>query len=217
MVLGAEGMRALQARAEFLSAAFRNRQWNPGRPDRKALAILKRSDGEVIPREAITAMLKEIRAHSVTQMDARLLTLLVDSAAAQDLPSIAALPEAQQALRAVATVVRLVATPQDAAIRYAAWELYVALHGLAESQTWGEVASSGQSQILGDIHDALAQLERTEAVLAQCHPDLVQQVRRAVASWPSQPATRLVELLPLLDALADIAGASLPLQMPLTM
>ncbi|MFI9829672.1 hypothetical protein ACIHIX_18505 [Streptomyces sp. NPDC051913] len=216
MMLGADGMLDLQARAEGLSADARSRRWKPGRSDRKALAILNRANGAVVPREAITEMLDEMGARGVNRMDARLITLLVDSAAAQDLPSVAALPETQQALSAVAALVHAVARHQDPDTRRAAWDLYVALHNLAESQTWGEVATSDQGQILGDIDDALAQLKRTEAVLTRSHPELVQQVRQAVASWPSEPATRLVEFLSLLDALGDIAGASLPLQMPPT-
>lgn len=216
MMLGTEGMRNLQARAEGLSADSRNSRWKPGRYDRMALAILNRACGTMVPREAITEMLDEIGARGVNRMDARLITLLIDSAAAQDLPSVAALPETQQALHAVAELVHAVARYQDQDTRRAAWDLYVALHGLAEGQTWGEVSASDQSEILGDIDDALAQLNRTEAVLTRSHPELVQQVRRAVSSWPSETATRLVELLPLLDALANITGASLPLQMPPT-
>lgn len=207
----------MQARAEALSAESRSRRWKPGRSDQKALAILNRADGTMVSREAITEMLDEVGARGVNRMDARLISLLVDSAAAQDLPSIAALPEAQQALHAVADLVHAVAREQDPDTRRAAWDLYVALHNVAEGQTWGEVATSDQGEVLGDIDDVLAQLNQSERVLTRSHPKLVQQVQRAVASWPGKPATRLVELLPLLDALADIAGASLPLQMPPTM
>ncbi|WP_157876768.1 hypothetical protein [Streptomyces graminilatus] len=99
-------MRDLRARAECLSTEAGNRRWKPGRSDRKALAILGRAAGPVIPREAIEEMLIGMGARGVNRMDDRLVTLLIDSAAAQDLPDIAESPEAQEALLAVAGFVR---------------------------------------------------------------------------------------------------------------
>lgn len=112
MILGPEGMRDLQSRADSLNEEARNRQWKPGRLDRKALAMLSRAEGTVISRDAIIEMLNEMGARRMCQMDARLVTLVMDSAAAQDLESVAELPEAEEALRAVAGLVRSLARPR---------------------------------------------------------------------------------------------------------
>ncbi|MBW1597261.1 hypothetical protein [Streptomyces sp. JJ38] len=88
-------------------------QWTPGRSDLKALKMLGPREGTEIPQEAIGDMLATLDVHHLNRMDGRLVALLVDSGAAQDLPSVAALPEAQEALRVVADLVRAVAG-QDA-------------------------------------------------------------------------------------------------------
>ncbi|MDX3026179.1 hypothetical protein [Streptomyces acidiscabies] len=105
---------------------------------------------------------------------------------------------------------------EEAEVRRAAWDLYVALHNLADGQSFGEVLTSVQDATLGDIDDVLSQLDRCQEVLRLRHPDLVLQVHDTVASWADHPADRLVRLIPLLDALAVIAGSSLPLQVPPT-
>lgn len=103
-------------------------------------------------------------------------------------------------------------------ISRAAWSVYVALHNLAASHVLGTVPTevSSEGAIFGDIDDVFEQLARHEAVLDGADPRLVQHVRDAVAGWDSRPATRLIELMPALDQLADIAGASLPLLLPPT-
>jgi hypothetical protein len=103
---------------------------------------------------------------------------------------------------------------EDPEARRAAWDVYVALHNLADGQSFGEVLTSVQDAVLGDVDDVLVQLDRNQDALRLRHPDLVRQARDALASWEDLPAGRLVRLIPLLDELAAIAGASLPLQLP---
>lgn len=103
---------------------------------------------------------------------------------------------------------------EDMEARHAAWSLYVSLHALAESQTRGQVLTDVQHATLGDIDDALHQLNATHAVLNRAHSGLIQRIRDAVVSWEEHPTDRLVRLLPLLDGLAEIAGASLPSLLP---
>ncbi|MFF8918968.1 hypothetical protein ACF08M_38125 [Streptomyces sp. NPDC015032] len=108
--LGRDGMRDLQARAERLSADLASGQWKPNRFDRRALLKLTSANGPVINREAIVTMFdqlyKEHGPGQLNKMTSRLTTLLTDTAAAQDQPSIAALPEGQEALSAVSSLVR---------------------------------------------------------------------------------------------------------------
>ncbi|WP_157876846.1 hypothetical protein [Streptomyces graminilatus] len=99
-------------------------------------------------------------------------------------------------------------------VRHAAWALYVSLHLLAESHTGGQIHTDVQRGTLSDLDDALDQLDQTQAMLSRSHPDLVQGIRSTVASWEEHPTDRLVRLLPLLDDLAEIAGASLPSLLP---
>ncbi|MFJ6898222.1 hypothetical protein [Streptomyces hokutonensis] len=101
-------------------------------------------------------------------------------------------------------------------ISRAAWSVYVALHNLAASHILGAVSTevSSDGPILGDVDDVLEQLGRHEAVLTCLDPGLAQSVRETVVHWDSRPDSRLVELLPLLDQLEDIAGASLPPLLP---
>lgn len=68
--------------------------------------------------------------------------------------------------------------------------------------------------VLEDIDDALLQLNQHEPVLKPTESNLIQLIRDALAHWNARPAGRLVEALPLLDRLAEIAGASLPLLLP---
>lgn len=103
---------------------------------------------------------------------------------------------------------------EDPDVRRAAWDLYLALHNLADSVSYGLVITSVRDAAPGDVHDALAQLDRCQDVLGRAHPDLLQQAHDAVAAWGDHRADRLVKLIPLLDALAAIAGTSLPLQVP---
>lgn len=103
---------------------------------------------------------------------------------------------------------------EDPEARQAAWALYVALHNLAESQTFGQVLTAVPHATRGDIDDVLHQLDQTQAVLNRAHSELIQRVRDAVISWEGRPADRLVGLLPLLDGLGEIAGASLPSLLP---
>lgn len=105
---------------------------------------------------------------------------------------------------------------EEADARHAAWDLYVALHNIADSQSFGEVLTSAQDSVPGDVDDVLAQLARCQEVLRLRHLELIQQAHDAVASWADRPADRLVQLIPLLDELATIAGSSLPLQLPPT-
>jgi len=108
--LGRDGMRDLQARAEDLSADLASGAWKPNRFDRRALLKLAGTDGPVIDREAIVTMFDQLYAErgprQLNRMTGRLTTLLMDTAAAQDLPSIAALPEGQEALGVVRALVR---------------------------------------------------------------------------------------------------------------
>ncbi|AOR35778.1 hypothetical protein BFF78_36105 [Streptomyces fodineus] len=97
--------------------------------------------------------------------------------------------------------------------RQAAWELYLALHNLADSQTLGQVPTSSRDGVLGDIDDARTQLIAHHAVLRRRHATLAEQVYEAINSWEDRPTDRL---MPLLDTLAAIAGSSLPLQAPPT-
>ncbi|MFD4480434.1 hypothetical protein ACFWPU_30565 [Streptomyces sp. NPDC058471] len=103
-------MRDLQARAEDLSADLASGQWKPNRFDRRALLQLTGAEDPVIDREAILTMFDELyKEHGPRQlnkMTSQLTTLLMNTAAAQDLPSIAALPEAQEALGAVRSLVQ---------------------------------------------------------------------------------------------------------------
>ncbi|MEJ8652789.1 hypothetical protein WKI65_33185 [Streptomyces sp. MS1.AVA.3] len=103
-------MRDLQARAEGLSVDLASGQWKPNRFDKRALRKLTGADGPVIHRDGITSMFIELYDKhgpwQVNKMTSRLVTLLANSAAAQDLPSIAELPEAQEALSAVTSVIR---------------------------------------------------------------------------------------------------------------
>ncbi|WP_416971615.1 hypothetical protein [Streptomyces sp. 4F14] len=104
---------------------------------------------------------------------------------------------------------------QDPETRQAAWVLYVGLHGLAESQTFGQVISdTRRATPPGDIDDLLHQLERNQTVLDCARPGLGRRIRDAVTSWDERPADRLAALLPLLDDLAEITGTSLPLPLP---
>lgn len=98
----------------------------------------------------------------------------------------------------------------------AAWSVYVALHNLAASHILGTVPTEdrGDGAVLGDIDDLLQQLAQHEAVLADTDSQLVPHVRDIVTHWDSRAATRLVELLPLLDQLAQMAGATLPPLLP---
>ncbi|WP_405814257.1 hypothetical protein OG241_06670 [Streptomyces sp. NBC_01390] len=106
----------------------------------------------------------------------------------------------------------------DEETRRAAWAVYVSLHNLAASHVLGPVPTIARDDgaDLGDIDDALHQLNRHEEVLFRADPGIVEQIRDAVAGWDSRPATRLVTLLPLLDSLAEIAGAALPPVLPPT-
>ncbi|WP_129292071.1 hypothetical protein [Streptomyces lydicus] len=99
--LGPDGMRDLQERAEGLSADLACGQWKPNRFDKRALRKLAGTD-----RDAITSMFIELGPRQGNKMTSRLVTLLANSAAAQDMPSIAELPEAQEALSAVSSVIR---------------------------------------------------------------------------------------------------------------
>lgn len=104
-------------------------------------------------------------------------------------------------------------------IRRAAWDLYVALHSLAAGHILGLVHSDGdrdEDPALGDIDDAFLQLNQHEPVLRRAESDLIQLIRDVLAHWNTRPASRLVEALPLLDRLAEMAGASLPLLLPPT-
>ncbi|WP_405931541.1 hypothetical protein [Streptomyces sp. NBC_00827] len=91
-----------------------------------------------------------------------------------------------------------------------------ALHSVPASHVLGTVPTEARSDgaVLGDIDDLLQQLAQHEAVLVGADPELVPHVRDIVAHWDSRPVTRLIELLPLLDQLAEIAGASLPPVLP---
>lgn len=104
----------------------------------------------------------------------------------------------------------------DQEARFAAWDVYVALHSLAAAHLHGSLPTEVQVDrvTLGDHDHALQQLNKHEAVMRRTDPELFQGVRDAVARWDSRPATRLVELLPLLDRLEEIAGATLPPLLP---
>lgn len=108
--LGRDGMRDLQARADNLSADLAGGQWKPNRFDKRALRKLSGEGGPVIHREAIVTMFNELYdeggPRQINKMTGRLTALLIDTAAAQDQPSIAALPEGQEALGAVRSLVR---------------------------------------------------------------------------------------------------------------
>lgn len=108
--LGRDGRRDLQARAETLSADLASGHWRPNRFDKRALRKLSGTEDTVIGREAIVAMFNELHdergPRQINKMTERLTVLLMNTAAAQDLPSIAALPEGQEALRAVRSLVR---------------------------------------------------------------------------------------------------------------
>ncbi|WP_405910234.1 MULTISPECIES: hypothetical protein [unclassified Streptomyces] len=86
----------------------------------------------------------------------------------------------------------------------------MALHNLADSQSFGQVLTSVQVAALGDIDDDLAQLERHQELLTS-RPGSAGTRRCRV--WADHPADRL---MPLLDALATITGSFLPLQVPST-
>lgn len=85
----------------------------------------------------------------------------------------------------------------------------------SDSQSFGQVPSTGDGT-LGDLDDALAQLRAHQDVLRHRNAVLVELVHEAILCWDDRPADRLVQLMPLLDALAAIAGATLPLQVPPT-
>ncbi|MGW0672542.1 hypothetical protein [Streptomyces sp. NPDC002746] len=108
--LGRDGMRDLQARAETLSADLTSGQWGPYHFDKRALRKLSSAESPVLHREAIVTMFNELYdshgPRQINKMTGQLTTLLIDTAAAQDLPSAAALPEGQEALRAVCPLVR---------------------------------------------------------------------------------------------------------------
>ncbi|MCX4682228.1 hypothetical protein OG413_44410 [Streptomyces sp. NBC_01433] len=111
--LGRDGMRDLQARAENLSADVAGGRWKPNRFEKRALRKLSGEDGPVIHREAIVTMFNELyvergprQINKMTgRLTGRLTTLLMDTAAAQDQPSIAVLSDGQEALGAVRSLV----------------------------------------------------------------------------------------------------------------
>jgi hypothetical protein len=103
---------------------------------------------------------------------------------------------------------------EDPEVRRAAFDLYLALHNLADSQSFGLVITSVRDGAPGDTHDALAQLDRCRGVLGRRYPELVQEAHAAVLAWGEHRPDRLVQLIPLLDALAAVAGTFLPLQPP---
>ncbi|WP_159058815.1 hypothetical protein [Streptomyces caeruleatus] len=105
---------------------------------------------------------------------------------------------------------------EDPNVRRAAFDLYVALHCLADSQSLGLVITSARDKIPGDIHDALTQLDRCRDMLSPGHPDLVHMAQEVVFTWEEHRTDRLAQLMTLLDELAAIAGSSLPLQLPPT-
>ncbi|MCX5173849.1 MULTISPECIES: hypothetical protein [Streptomyces] len=96
----------------------------------------------------------------------------------------------------------------DEATQHAAWDIYVSLHNLAAAHVLGEVLTTVQNDqvILGDIDDALEQLNEHEAVLRLADAELLQRVRDAIATWNARPGSRLAEVLPLLDRLERILG-----------
>lgn len=86
---------------------------------------------------------------------------------------------------------------------------------LLQVTSWARFTQvSGDGLTLGHIDDVLDQLNQDEAVLDRADPDLVHEVGNAIAHWDSRLTTRLVELLPLLDRLAEITGATLPPLLP---
>ncbi|MEU9167684.1 hypothetical protein AB0D34_07785 [Streptomyces sp. NPDC048420] len=106
----------------------------------------------------------------------------------------------------------------DREARQAAWEVYVALHSLAAAHLLGSLPTEVQDDrvMLGDHDHTLQQLTKHEAAMHRTDPRLFHGIWEAVARWDSRPATRLVELLPLLDRLEEITGASLPPLLPPT-
>ncbi|MFJ5733948.1 hypothetical protein [Streptomyces microflavus] len=108
--LGRDGMRDLRARAESLSTDLASGHGRPNRFDKRALRNLSGAEDTVINREVIVAVFNELYdergPRQVNKMTGRLTELLMDTAAAQDLSWIAALPEGQEALRAVRSPVR---------------------------------------------------------------------------------------------------------------
>jgi hypothetical protein len=99
---------------------------------------------------------------------------------------------------------------------HGAWALYVSLHSLAASRVLGPVPTvmEGDGATLGDLDDVLHHLNQHEAVLRRIDPELVQRTRDAVVGWVGHRETRLVGLIPVLDGLEGITGASLPHLLP---
>ncbi|MFM9538674.1 hypothetical protein ACKI1I_42505 [Streptomyces turgidiscabies] len=101
-------------------------------------------------------------------------------------------------------------------VRRAAWDSTWRFTALQKVRPSGQVLTSVQDGALGDVDDVRGQLARHQELLIRRCPDLVQQVHDIVVSWEDHPADRLVRLIPLLDAVAAIAGSSLPPQVPPT-
>ncbi|MEU5186972.1 hypothetical protein AB0G83_07430 [Streptomyces klenkii] len=105
----------------------------------------------------------------------------------------------------------------DAETRQAAWALYTSLHHLACSVIVGPVTTHLQddgNRFLGDLAYARQTLTETASVLVGSHPEAVQAASDVVGQWETAAPDRLVRLLVVLDALAEISGGSLPLPPP---
>lgn len=110
-------------------------------------------------------------------------------------------------------------------VRHAVWDLLVALHNLAAGHAFGTAATvvdavpaavHDATVTVGDVDDVLQQLHRHQIVLDRAHPELTGRIREVVERWDERRADRLVELLPFLDRLQEITGASLPAVLPPT-
>ncbi|MDX3452102.1 hypothetical protein PV396_09130 [Streptomyces sp. ME02-8801-2C] len=73
---------------------------------------------------------------------------------------------------------------EDPEVRRSAFDLYLALHHLLESQTLGLVITSVRDTKSGATHDALAQLDQRQDVVKRRHPDLLKTAHDAVISPP---------------------------------
>ncbi|MEU1307841.1 hypothetical protein ABZ419_02940 [Streptomyces cinnamoneus] len=84
--------------------------------------------------------------------------------------------------------------------RDAAWQIHFSLHQLAEAHLHD-----------GHVHDELADAREQYRIHAPGVPDaLAVRIRSVLDEWPTNPAGRLVLLLPVLDDLAELHGGQLP-------
>lgn len=102
--------------------------------------------------------------------------------------------------------------------RSAAWNVYVALHGLAASEVIAPLDTSTSADLavtfLGDLDHAREQAMVNLPHLAHTHPDLAMRIKAELTAWDEAPPGRVVRLLGQLDELESITGGSLPLPMP---